>query len=119
MGIKLPEDGVLFELNSGELSATVILAGNLAMQHDPGPTIHETFDEKRVIVSFNKKAYKWRVKKLVDHFAESRAYEDREVLEKECQNQLHKSYLAQTIQALQNHFESKGLDGFGEQEDEV
>ena len=119
MGIKLPEDGILFELSSGELSATVILAGNLAMQHDAGPAIHETFDEKRVIVSFNKKAYKWRIKKLIDQFTESRAYEPREVIEQECQNQMMKAYLALTIQALQEHFESKGLEGFGEQDDDV
>jgi hypothetical protein len=117
MDISLPEDGVIFELESGELSATVILAGDMAMKHEAGPIIHPTFDEKRVIVAFNQRAYKWRIKKLIEHFEERRPWEDRDTIIKGCVDELNRKYIELATSALGEYFINKGLAGFAETED--
>ena len=118
MGFSLPEDGVIFTIESGELSATAILAGDNAMQHEAGPVIYPTFDEKRVIVAFNKRAYKWRINKLIDHFKERRPWETEDMIIKVCVEELNRKYIVLATEALGEYFIGKGLEVFADTEDE-
>lgn len=119
MTFSLPDDGVIFELESGELSATVILAGDTAMKHEAGPIIHPTFDKKRVIVAFNARAYKWRINKLLEHFQERRPWEDRDTILKGCVDELNRKYIELTTAALHDYYLQEGLAGFADIDDEL
>jgi len=108
------EDNVLAEVTSGTLSAVIVLAGDKAMKGEAGPLIWTTLDDNRVVVSFNEKAFNWRVKKMVDHFAMKNPDEDRKAIERECRHRIGNKMLEQSSAALDQYFIAKGLTHLGE-----
>lgn len=111
------EDNVLAEVQSGTLSAVIVLAGDKAMKGEAGPLIWTTLDDSRVVVSFNEKAFNWRVKKMVEHFTKKNPDEDPNSIERECRNKIGDKMLQQSMDALDQYFIAKGLTHLGEDED--
>lgn len=108
------DDGVLAEFTSGELSAVVMLADDEAMKGESGPIIWTTMDENRVIVSFNEKAFNWRVQKMFKHFSNKNPEISEEEIMRECRLKLGGKMLEQSGEALDQYFQLKGLSHLGE-----
>lgn len=112
-------DNVIADITSGKLSAVIMFAEDEAMKREAGPVIYPTLDETRVVVSFNKKAFNWRVKKMTESLMGRNPEMDYSTAERTSRQRLGAKMMQQASNAVDEYFQAHGLAHLGDSGDEV
>jgi|GEM_PF-2065573 len=110
---------VLAEVASGELTALIMFVDKEIMSDDPGPMIHPTLDEKRVIVTLNKSIFDERVSIMAEAFRERVPEDvmDFEALTRRCTHELASSMLGKTLEVLDEYYAVNGMSHLAEKDE--
>jgi len=107
------DEEVIAELSSGDLTATVILVPDKVMKHNPGPRIWSTLDDTRVVVTFNRKAFEWRVRHIMTRFRERYPAESQEVIHELAEQEMRRAMVNVAEKALDDYFIVTGVAHLG------
>jgi len=106
-------EDIIAELTSGDLTATVILVPDKVMKHHSGPRIWATLDETRVVVSFNRKAFEWRVRRIMEQFRGRYPSESQDVIHELAEQEMRHAMVRVTKDALEDYFIVTGVAHLG------
>lgn len=110
------DPNVLAEVASGELTALIMFVDGAVMKTDPGPQIHPTLDETRVLVTLNKTIFDERVEILASAFHEKSGV-DIEDLRRRCTHELATAMLGRTLEILDEYYVVNGVGHLAEKGD--
>lgn len=110
------DPNVLAEVASGELTALIMFVDESVMQTDPGPLIHQTLDETRVLVTLNKNIFDKRVEMLAYAFHE-KSGADLDDLRRRCTHELATAMLGRTLEVLDEYYAVNGIGQLGDKGD--
>lgn len=110
------DPSVLAEVASGELTALIMFVDKEIMNNDPGPMIHPTLDEKRVIVTLNKAIFDERVDIMAEAFRKHTPDWDPETLNLRCTHELASSMLGKTLEVLDEYYAANGMSHLAEKD---
>lgn len=110
------DPNILAEVASGELTALIMFVDESIMKTDPGPQIHPTLDETRVIVTLNKKIFDERVEILASAFHEKSGI-DIDDLRRRCTHELASAMLGRTLEMLDGYYDVNGVGHLGDKDD--
>lgn len=111
------DPNVLAEVASGGLSALIMFVDETVMNTDPGPLIHPTLDDTRVIVTLNKNIFDERVEMLASAFHERSPMFDIDDLRQRCTHELASSMLGKTLEVLDEYYAVNGMSYLAEQDE--
>jgi hypothetical protein len=111
------DPSVLAEVASGELTALIMFVDESVMHSDPGPMIHQTLDEKRVIVTLNKNIFDERISIMIEAFKERVPEMDDVQLEQRCTHELASSMLGKTLEVLDEYYAVNGMSHLADTDD--
>jgi len=106
-------EDIVAELTSGGLTATLVLVPDEVMKHNPGPRIWATLDETRVVVTFNRKAFLWQRRKVMERFHRRYPSEGLEFITTVAEQELRHALVRQAEKALEDYFIVTGVAHLG------
>jgi hypothetical protein len=111
------DPNVLAEVASGGLTALIMFVDQSIMNTDPGPLIHPTLDDARVIVTLNKNIFDERVEMMASAFHERSQVLDLDDLRQRCTHELASSMLGKTLEVLDEYYTVNGMSHLADQDE--